>query len=754
MNQPLPGLSSSPGEPVEEHLEDPTSPTLDQKPTKEQVELLLLALKLKHGLTNSALEDIMHLINFSAGPGGELVSGSKYLFYKAFDSVKDILEVQYVCKSCNVSMQEGPFNVKCPVCDQDTSKAHAQKDQCFLYLPLKYQIKKLLEDHQLGKHLKHRFEKKDASFNDIYDGYLYKKLSPLASPENISLTFNCDGVPVHKSNTKSLWPILCTVNELPIQLRAKHVMLCGLWFGQNKPNMNTYMKPFVDECIELYSNGLIWQSESGEVVTSKVLLTTMVADSVARPLIQNFKQFNGEFGCSFCMQKGTTVLKRRGRVRAYPYEKAELRNPSQTDDLVEEALAGNPTKGVKGPSILSCLPDFNIIDGCVPDYMHSVLLGVARSITTLWFHSENNQSPWYIGRSTEQIDDILTSIKPPCNVSRVPHSVKEKKFWKAHEWNMWLFYYSIPTLKGVLPEKYLKHWFKLVKGVSLLLGENISPLHISESEGLLTEFVQEMETLYGINNVTFNVHLCLHLPNTVRNWGPLWAQSAFVFESYNGIILDMIKSSQGVSLQIMKTVWLQVAFPSFSQKTMVSASDDYLALLESFSVEKKMVQEVSRSHGVTSLGRPKICMIRNDDFLALNSISNLGNRVTVKYFCRVVVNDEIVHSQNYSRTFRRNSYTVILSDREESIFSVKTFIVCDLGQGETCYAVGKYYQKVKQDICGQFKNPCYFIPVGKSLGPLVAIQASQIKEKCLFINTVNRNVDIVFKFINHSEMLR
>lgn len=124
-------------------------------------------------------------------------------------------------------MQEGPFNVKCPVCDQDTSKAHAQKDQCFLYLPLKYHIKKLLDDHQLGEHLKHRFEK-DAYIKDIHDGHLYKKLSRLASPDNISLTFNCDGVPVHKSNTKSLWPILCTVNELPIQLHARHIMLCGL----------------------------------------------------------------------------------------------------------------------------------------------------------------------------------------------------------------------------------------------------------------------------------------------------------------------------------------------------------------------------------------------------------------------------------------------------------------------------------------------------------------------------------------------
>ncbi|CAL9687584.1 unnamed protein product [Knipowitschia caucasica] len=62
MNQPISGPSSSPGEPVEEHLESPTSPTLDQKPTKEQMELLLLALKLKHGLTNRALEDFIYLI--------------------------------------------------------------------------------------------------------------------------------------------------------------------------------------------------------------------------------------------------------------------------------------------------------------------------------------------------------------------------------------------------------------------------------------------------------------------------------------------------------------------------------------------------------------------------------------------------------------------------------------------------------------------------------------------------------------------
>ena len=69
--------------------------------------------------------------------------------------------------------------VKCRVCDQAISKAEAQKDQCFLYLPLKTQIQKLLQDHHLGKYLTHRFEQKDPSIiKDVYDGQMYKCVDP------------------------------------------------------------------------------------------------------------------------------------------------------------------------------------------------------------------------------------------------------------------------------------------------------------------------------------------------------------------------------------------------------------------------------------------------------------------------------------------------------------------------------------------------------------------------------------------------
>lgn len=102
--------------------------------------------------------------------------------------------------------------------------------------------------------------------------------------------------------------------------------------------------------------------------------------------------------------------------------------------------------------------------------------------------------------------DRLCRIQPPCGVSSVPRSLTEKHFWKAHEW-LWLFFYSVPVLKSILPERFLVHWMKLVKAVGLLLLESITLEEITEAEKLIKAFVQEAEGLYGVSNMTFNIHL-------------------------------------------------------------------------------------------------------------------------------------------------------------------------------------------------------------------------------------------------------
>lgn len=95
-------------------------------------------------------------------------------------------------------------------------------------------------------------------------------------------------------------------------------MLHSLWLSPSKPRMDCYRKPFVDRLRELYSVGFQWIDGMGVSHTTKCALTACACDSVARPLVQQFKQFSGEFGCGFCLHAGKCVPKGNEHARVYP----------------------------------------------------------------------------------------------------------------------------------------------------------------------------------------------------------------------------------------------------------------------------------------------------------------------------------------------------------------------------------------------------------------------------------------------------
>ena len=55
-----------------------------------------------------------------------------------------------------------------------------------------------------------------------------------------------------------------------------------------------------------------------------------------------------------------------------------------------------------------------------------------------------------------------------------------------------------------------------------------------------------------------NVHGLLHLPQCVRNLGPLWCHSCFQFENANGELLKAFHGSQGLEKQVCNkpTAWV------------------------------------------------------------------------------------------------------------------------------------------------------------------------------------------------------
>ncbi|KAG0436716.1 hypothetical protein HPB47_017793 [Ixodes persulcatus] len=174
-----------------------------------------------------------------------------------------------------------------------------------------------------------------------------------------------------------------------------------------------------------------------------------------------------------------------------------------------------PINGYEGPSPTVKLPHFDLVWGFTVDYMHAVLLG-------------------------------------------------------ASEWRHWLLFYSLPCTLDVLPQQYWAHLKQLVEAVHILLSDQLTQLSIDRADTLLKLFVADTQRLYGATAMTFNVHQMLHLAEVARRLGPLWAHSAFVFESGNGRLVKLVTGASGASLQIVERVVMSKQLECFLSSSLVS----------------------------------------------------------------------------------------------------------------------------------------------------------------------------------------
>ena len=121
-------------------------------------------------------------------------------------------------------------------------------------------------------------------------------------------------------------------------------------------------------------------------------------------------------------------------------------------------------------------------------------------------------------------------------------------------------------------------------------------------------------------NMTYNAHLRLHLTRSVRNWAPLWAHSAFVFEAY--------KHSKGSwAMPLLNAKCIECWMHLHCQGGCKSIDHEDLLKMQGVFVKKCLY--------VISLRR---------------------------YYRRIVVNVEVINSETCTRKFRRNSSTVVLND--------------------------------------------------------------------------------------------
>ena len=122
-------------------------------------------------------------------------------------------------------------------------------------------------------------------------------------------------------------------------------------------------------------------------------------------------------------------------------------------------------------------------------------------------------------------------------IGQVRRSIKDRKNWKASNWLAWILFYAVPCLKRLLPEKHLNHLSMFSTAITSLLNESITKNMLESSKKLFIKYVFYFGEFFGTSKMNYNVHLMLHVPVTVENWGPLWADNTFPFENENKNLL-------------------------------------------------------------------------------------------------------------------------------------------------------------------------------------------------------------------------
>lgn len=627
--------------------------------------LILVMIFFKFRLTRECLGQI--LSGFSAMlPSSNTLPDTAFKFFKLlsqFQRGKGVCN-HFYCLNCQTYLAEEM--TVCPTCDQA-----CRSKGTFLQMSLAVTLRSFLEDDRIYAYFpKTSGKTSDKPVRDIVDGLMYQEQPANSSKFNFSLLWNTDGVQVFKSSTKSLWPVHCIIPELPPLVRKRFQILTLLWFGV-KPTINTFLKPFVLEVIELATNGLTWRHpETGKTIVSYITAPISSVDAVARPMLQAIRQFNGLYGCSFCEHPGKSyLLQSKGHVRVYPPGRTyQSRNGRQMRRQASQAVTrGYPVKGVKGPTVLSLLPSFDICTGFAVEYMHCVLLGVVKTFLGMWFDSKYHEEPWYLGRHLQTIDNRLLTIRPPDYISRCPRSLKHRCYWKASELRAWLLFYSFPVLSNSLPDAYLQHFVLLIGAVYMLLSESISKDQIDLSQMLLFRFVDGVHELYGERFCSFNVHQLTHVAESVRNWGPLWATSAFLFEDRNGQLVRLVKGTQAVDKQLGSLVGISNALSAMYRHVRPqSCAEMVLSKLDTVHFTRVCAPNSFVCHG-------RSCKATGILRTALTSF--FSNTDSLNIYKKATIGSQTFSSRLCTNQTRRNNFTVMyVVDKQRTFALIRCFV--------------------------------------------------------------------------------
>ena len=125
------------------------------------------------------------------------------------------------------------------------------------------------------------------------------------------------------------------------------------------------------------------------------------------------------------MKKGLTMESLEMLEMPYSHHQDQLVNIITDNGYILKV------NGVQELTIMSSLKNFDIVNSVAIDPMHGLYGGVVKMMLNLWFDSCHHKQTWYCKPHQDTVNSILLSIRPPSELTKIPRSLDDRKYWKG-----------------------------------------------------------------------------------------------------------------------------------------------------------------------------------------------------------------------------------------------------------------------------------------------------------------------------------
>nr|XP_047125729.1 uncharacterized protein LOC124807648 [Hydra vulgaris] len=332
-------------------------------------------------------------------------------------------------------------------------------------------------------------------------------VSPNPELKELKLHVNIDGIPIFKSSSSCIWPILGSFKEI-----SDNVFPIAIFCSSSKPNpLTAYLKDFIAELKFLEKSP--FEDNNGRKYIIK--LDAVICDVPARAFLKCIKSHTAYHSCERCIQKGEWY----GKIIL-----PNLSAPLRTDEGFRmQADKKHHIDNTISPFLeLS----FGMVSSFPLDYMHLVCLGVVKRMINQWVHgSKKKQCLSKTSLTTLSEKLVLFKQHVPKEFSRKPRSILEFKRWKATELRQFLLYTGPVVLKddvnhyGALDkvssfpyESYLGRLKKLVRRPQFLCFQIVRSIfeeHLNPTNQVCNENKSVFKKLHTEGPVPLSYRHCL-----------------------------------------------------------------------------------------------------------------------------------------------------------------------------------------------------------------------------------------------------